>query len=210
MYERMTIQARWLVQRALADARRLAHRRMGSEHLLLALVAAEGPTAILFHARGATPERVEEEVTRLAAEPGGIEADRDVLAAIGIDLDEVRARVEAAFGVGALDRGSTRRPLLFVGRRRAAWLCEQVRPPVGRDAQAVLESSLRVSLARGERHVGLEHVGLALLARSGDGVAMVLDRLGVRSDELAGAIVDRYPPRRQPRRVWGGRPRGGR
>jgi ATP-dependent Clp protease ATP-binding subunit ClpA len=40
MYERMTIQARWLVQRALADARRLAHRRMGSEHLLLALVAA--------------------------------------------------------------------------------------------------------------------------------------------------------------------------
>jgi hypothetical protein len=137
MYERMTIQARWLVQRALADARRLAHRRMGSEHLLLALVAAEGPTAMLFHARGATPERVEEEVTRLAAEPEGIEAD-------------------------------------------------------------------------GERHVGLEHVGLALLARSGDGVAEVLDRLGVRSDELAGAIVDRYPPRRQPRRVWSGRPRGGR
>jgi ATP-dependent Clp protease ATP-binding subunit ClpA len=169
MYERMTIQARWLVQRALADARRLAHRRMGSEHLLLALVAAEGPTAMLFHARGATPERVEEEVTRPAAEPEGIEADRDVLAAIGIDLDEVRARVEAAF-----------------------------------------ESSLRVSLARGERHVGLEHVGLALLARSGDGVAKVLDRLGVRSDELAGAIVDRYPPRRQPRRVWSGRQRGGR
>jgi hypothetical protein len=32
------------------------------------------------------------QVARLAAGPEGIEADRDVLAAIGIDLDEVRAR----------------------------------------------------------------------------------------------------------------------
>jgi hypothetical protein len=206
----MTIEARQLVQRATAEARRLAHRRIGSEHLLLALVAAEAPTAALFRAAGATPERVEAALHRLAGEPVGIDADRDVLAAIGIDLDEVRARVEAAFGVGALDRGAARRPLLFLGRRRAAWLCEQVRPPVARDAQAVLASSLRVSLARGERHVGLEHVGLALLAHPGDGVATVLDRLGVGGDALAVAIVDRYPPRRAPRRVRGGRPRGGR
>jgi ATP-dependent Clp protease ATP-binding subunit ClpA len=98
MYERMTIQARQLVQRAMDDARRLAHRRMGSEHLLLALVAAEAPTAALFHAGGATPERVEGAVARLAAGPEGIEADRDVLAAIGIDLDEVRARASRPRG----------------------------------------------------------------------------------------------------------------
>jgi ATP-dependent Clp protease ATP-binding subunit ClpA len=210
MYERMTIQARQLVQRAMADARRLAHRRMGSEHLLLALVAAEAPTAALFHAGGATPERVEAAVARVATTPDPIDADRDLLAAIGIDLDEVRARAEAAFGVGALDRGATRRPRLYFGRRRAAWLCERARPPVARDAQAVLESSLRVSLARGERHVGLEHVGLALLARAGDGAAGVLDHLGVDRDELAAAIVDRYPPRRRPRRARAGRARGGR
>jgi ATP-dependent Clp protease ATP-binding subunit ClpA len=206
MYERMTLQARQLVQRAMADARRLAHRRLGSEHLLLALVAAEAPTATLFHTHGATPARVEAAVARLAAEPEGIDTDRAALAAIGIDLDEVRARIEAAFGVGALDRGATRRPLLYFGRRRAAWLCEQARPPVARDAQAVLESSLRVSLARGERHVGLEHVGLALLAHPGDGVARVLDHLGVDRDDLAAAIVDRYPPRR----ARADRARGGR
>ena len=35
---------------------------------------------------------------------GGSAADADALAALGIDLDEVRRRVEEAFGPGALDR----------------------------------------------------------------------------------------------------------
>jgi hypothetical protein len=207
MYEHMTAEARQAAKLALEEARRLAHQRMGSEHLLLALVGAAAPTAALFRARGATPERVEQALVGLA-EPEGFEADRDALASIGIDLDEVRSRVEAAFGAGALDRRATRRPLLFFGRRRAAWICEQARPPIGRDAQAVWESSLRKALGRGERHVGLEHLGLALLAHPGDGVARAMDHLGIDRDELAGAITDRYPPRRQPRRVRGGRSRG--
>jgi ATP-dependent Clp protease ATP-binding subunit ClpA len=196
MYERMTGEAREVCRQAMAAARRLEHRRMGSEHLLLALVAAGAPASEPFRAHGLVPERVERVVDGLAASPPGSEADRQALAAIGIDLDLVRSRVEAAFGHGALDRPRPRRPLLNFGRRRAEWLCERCRPPVGRDAQAVLESSLRRSLDRHERHVGLEHVALELLARRGDGAAAVIDRLGARREQLAAAVEARYPPPR--------------
>jgi hypothetical protein len=57
-------------------------------------------------AHGVTPELVEEEIVRRvglgagAGLFGGL--DRDALAAIGIDLDAVRARIEASFGPQAL------------------------------------------------------------------------------------------------------------
>src|SRR5919198_3075013 len=180
MYQRMTGEVREVCGQAMVAARRLRHQRMGSEHLLLALVASGARAADPFRAQGLVPERVARVVDELAASPPGSEADRQALAAIGIDLDLVRSRVEAAFGRGALDRPRPRRPLLNFGRRRAEWLCERSRPPVGRDAQAVLESSLRRALARHERHVGLEHLALALLARRGGGAATVIDRLGAR------------------------------
>src|SRR6266545_7424770 len=100
MYERMTTETRELCCGAMAAARRLQHHRLGSEHVLLALVAAPAPVAELFRARGLVPERVERVMAELAASSPESEADRQALAAIGIDLDLVRSRVEAAFGPG--------------------------------------------------------------------------------------------------------------
>ena len=48
--------------------------------------------------------------------------DREALAAIGIDLDVVRARLEAAFGPDALDRA-------VLANRRAAQACRRSRRP---------------------------------------------------------------------------------
>ncbi|HEV3381719.1 MAG TPA: Clp protease N-terminal domain-containing protein, partial [Trebonia sp.] len=90
-------------------------------HLLLAAAAAAEPASAVLRDQGVTPERVEAEILRAAgrgqtAGPlGGL--DRQALAFIGIDLDVVRARIEAAFGPDALTR-----PLPAACRsRRPAW-----------------------------------------------------------------------------------------
>ncbi len=121
MFERFTGTARHVVVQAQEDARRLGHNYIGCEHLLLAAAAAAEPASTVLRDQGVTPERIEAAILRTvgrgqAADPlGGI--DRQALAFIGIDLDVVRARIEAAFGPDALTR-----PLPAACRsRRPAW-----------------------------------------------------------------------------------------
>jgi len=108
MFERFTDTARHVVVQAQKDARRLGHNYIGCEHLLLAAAAAAEPASAVLRDQGVTPERVEAEILRAVgrgqtADPlGGL--DRQALAFIGIDLDVVRARIEAAFGPDALTR----------------------------------------------------------------------------------------------------------
>ena len=121
MFERFTDAARRVVVQAQEDARRLGHNYIGCEHLLLAAAAAAEPASMVLRDQGVTPDCVEAEILRTigrgpAADPlSGL--DRQALAFIGIDLDAVRARIEAAFGPDALTRAlpAARRS------RRPAW-----------------------------------------------------------------------------------------
>jgi ATP-dependent Clp protease ATP-binding subunit ClpA len=117
MYERFTQDARSVVAGATEHARRLGHRYVGGEHLLLAVVGTGQPAGAVLSAHGVTPERVEEEIIRRVGTGAGAGlfagVDAEALAAIGIDLDAVRARIEASFGpqalaqaARALDRGA--------------------------------------------------------------------------------------------------------
>ncbi len=106
MFERFTPGARTVVIHAQQHARRLGHRYIGCEHLLLALVSTGQPAGAVLREHGLTPARVEEEIVRRAGLGAGAglfaDLDRDALASIGIDLDAVRARIEASFGPEAL------------------------------------------------------------------------------------------------------------
>jgi hypothetical protein len=121
MFERFTDTARGVVVQAQEDARRLGHNYICCEHLLLAAAAADEPASMVLRDQGVTPERIEAEILRAigrgqTADPlGGL--DREALDSIGIDLDVVRARIEAAFGPDALTRAlpAACRP------RRPAW-----------------------------------------------------------------------------------------
>ena len=110
MFERFNTDARTLVAHAVEHALRLGHRYVGGEHLLLAAVSTSQPASAVMRARGVTPELVEEEIVRRvglgagAGLFGGL--DRDALATIGIDLDAVRARIEASFGPQALSNAA--------------------------------------------------------------------------------------------------------
>ena len=64
MFERFTDDARAVVALASEHARRLGHRYVGGEHLLLAAVTAGQPASTVMCARGVTPELVEEEIVR--------------------------------------------------------------------------------------------------------------------------------------------------
>jgi len=109
MFERFDDDARAVVARAVEHAIRLGHRYVGGEHILLAVVSAGHPASDVMRAQGVTPELVEEEIVRRVGLGAGGQGrglfaglDRDALATIGIDLDAVRARIEASFGPQAL------------------------------------------------------------------------------------------------------------
>lgn len=85
------------------EARRLGHSYVGTEHVL----------AVLVRNRSGGATRVLEELDTSAAEveealacwlaPSKSKIDPEALAALGIDLDTVRERLEETFGPGALE-----------------------------------------------------------------------------------------------------------
>jgi hypothetical protein len=106
MFERFTREAKFVIVDAQKQARRLGHHYIGGEHLLLAVVSAGHPASAILNAHGITPAYVEREITRRVGSGTGAgpfgSLDRDALASIGIDLDAVRARIEASFGPHAM------------------------------------------------------------------------------------------------------------
>ena len=100
---RFTPEARDVLAAAQDEALRLGHRSIGTEHVLLALAADEDdlPGRVLAQ-HGLDVEAARDGVRRIVG-LGAKRLDRDALATLGIDLDEVRRRVEETFGEGALD-----------------------------------------------------------------------------------------------------------
>ncbi|WP_405731313.1 peptidase [Streptomyces sp. NBC_00028] len=172
MFERFTKDARAVVTGAVAHAERGGAEAVDAEHLLLSLLDREGSRAsfALASVGGAgwldSVRRALDEARRR----GGLsQADTDALAGLGIDVSEIVARVEEAHGAGAMsgDRPGAGRWSGWSGRR-----------PFSRSAKDVLVRALRVAVGRKDRHVGDEHILLALA--SGPGVpAEVLADQGV-------------------------------
>jgi ATP-dependent Clp protease ATP-binding subunit ClpA len=196
MFERFTCQAREVVVQAQAQARRLGHGYIGCEHLLLSVVGTDSRAGDVLRSLGLTPEAVESATRSILSGGRGPVLDREALAAVGIDLDLVRDRVEAAFGPGALTR-----PLQRQRRRpRTRWR-RQRRCPTGAPsghipftprAKKCLEGSLRESVARRDGYIGVEHLALALTAMT-DGLAPhVFSRIGIPATQARAALVSRY------------------
>ena len=157
MFERFTAEARQVVVDAQHEARRLHHGTIGTEHLLLALLAQRGSASAAVLARhGLTHDPVAESVVGYV---GSGDLDAEALTALGIDLDAVRTTVEATFGAGALDRPASRRggPTGHL--------------PFSPRARKVLELSLREAIALKSKSIADGHIALGLL-REGEGLAM--------------------------------------
>jgi len=152
MFERFTDRARRVVVLAQDEARLLNHNYIGTEHLLLGLLT----------------------------EGHGIAAR--ALEGLGVDLAEVRRRVEEIIGRGEHPQAGH---IPFTPR-----------------AKKVLELSLREALDLGHDYIGTEHILLAL-AREGEGVAaQVLTALGAGEEQIRAKVIQtltRAEPRPGPR-----------
>ncbi|WP_448638383.1 Clp protease N-terminal domain-containing protein [Geodermatophilus sp. URMC 63] len=156
MFERFTPDARQVVVLAQEEARALRHAHVGTEHLLLALLRLDTPTATVLRRHGLEHDAVAEAV---AAHLGGGDLDAEALRTLGIDLDAVRDAAEATFGPGALDAPGR-------GRQRDG----SGHIPFTSRARKVLELSLRETLAMRSKRITDGHIVLGLL-REGQGLA---------------------------------------
>jgi ATP-dependent Clp protease ATP-binding subunit ClpA len=168
MFERFTDSARDCVTRAQEEARGLSHGYIGTEHLLIAL--ADDPHGVAGHVLrelGATADTVRADVVRIVGRGG---PDPDALATIGIDLDQVRARVEEAFGPGALERG------------RAGHV------PFTPRSKKALELALRTAAHLGDNFIAPEHVLLGVARTDGGLAVRILNERGITRERLQAAV----------------------
>jgi ATP-dependent Clp protease ATP-binding subunit ClpA len=142
------------------------------EHLLAAVLSEPSTRPLVGQAGGGDGAEAILAEVRQAHRRGGLSGvDVDVLAGLGIDIDEVVGRVEAALGEGALD--DRRRPR----SRRLA--------PLSPEVGLVMQAAGRLAAARGDRQLAAHHLLLGLLTRPG----LVADTLGRRGVTMASVLA---------------------
>ncbi|SHF90893.1 Clp protease N-terminal domain-containing protein [Geodermatophilus nigrescens] len=172
MFERFAQEARTAVVVAQEEARGLRAGRIEPVHLLLALARDPGRGGAALRAAGLDHATVRDALTRSAGP-----LDADALAAVGIDLDRVRAAAESAFGAGALDRA----PGVRTGHL-----------PFTDGAKRALEAALRHVLAQPRRRrarvIDTGHLVVGVLAVADPVVQRVLRSLGTDVVRLRDAL----------------------
>ncbi|MFJ9405858.1 Clp protease N-terminal domain-containing protein [Streptomyces sp. NPDC101393] len=166
MFEKFTADARAVVTAAATHADRTGSGTVGEPELLLALLDRTDSAAATALGALGIRERRDSVVSALdaARRRGGIStADVTALAGLGIDVEEIVARVEQEHGVGALAPGGP--------ARRG----KKLRRPFTAEAKSVVERSLRIAVGRGDRRIGDEHLLLALTARPGPAATVLAD-----------------------------------
>jgi ATP-dependent Clp protease ATP-binding subunit ClpA len=192
MFERFTPAARQVVVRAQEEARRLGHPWLGTEHLLLGMLAEpQAPGVRALTDVGVTVDTGRAALRQLVGRGGLSESDAEALRTLGIDLDEVRRRMEASFGPGALDHGPRRRP-----RRRPPWRRARCQPtdvtghlPFMPRAKRALERAHREAIALGDRDIGVEHLLLGLLDPRRNMAVELLRHLGANPEVVRTRVL---------------------
>jgi hypothetical protein len=140
MFERFTAPSRRLVVTAQEEARSRRHNYIGPEHMLLGMLHEPNTIACM------------------------------VLESQGIDLREIRDRVDEIIGTGSYD--------------------VEGHIPFTQRAKKVLEFSLREALQLGHSHIGPEHLLLGLVREATGVSAQVLERFGVQLAPLRIRIIE--------------------
>jgi ATP-dependent Clp protease ATP-binding subunit ClpA len=173
---------------ANAEVLDLGHTWLGTEHLLLGLLhgPADDPAVRTLSGLGITLDGVRTALVRDLGSPGL--DDKALLATIGIDLAQVRARVDATFGPDAIDELYDRRRR--GGRRLARGpLCGFAMMP---RAKLALERARRAAKTEHRSQVTSTDLLIGLLQVE-DGLAVRLLRgpLGVDPDVLRAELRPR-------------------
>jgi ATP-dependent Clp protease ATP-binding subunit ClpC len=178
MFERFTDRARSVLVTAQEASIGFGHKWLGCEHILLGLLAAEGGvSAVVLEAAGLTDAALRTKIVELVGEESASAvSEQEALAALGIDLDQVRQRLEATFGEGALPEP------------------DAAHPPFTPLAKGSLERARDEAIALGHTYIGTEHLLLGLLAVDGNVGLAVLRALGVDERDLRQKVLELVAP----------------
>jgi hypothetical protein len=172
MFERFSPAGRRVVHLAGSEARVLRQVRVGTEHLLLALAGGNfgSPSETLRDFGITRPTLIDQVVRSGSLSPARLtNEDARALETIGIDLGDVRAQAEAAFGPGALEWDP---PACKTGRIDPAVLS------FADETKMVFEHSLEEAGRLCRESAGPEHVLLAILRHPHILAVRLLRRLG--------------------------------
>ena len=154
MFERFTVDARLAVVEAQSLARESGSPEIGPVHLLAGLVRiAEGAGVRLLAELGVSTEDVVAELERTRRRGGVSDADAEALTEFGIDVEAIVERVEQVHGAGAL-----------AGRTGPV---KRGHIPFTAQSKKTLELSLKEAVRLGDKHLGQEHILLALAQQRG-------------------------------------------
>lgn len=163
MFESFTDEARGVLSAAGREAITLQHSWVGTEHLLLGVLA-DPEVAEAFAEHDLNLDAVRARIAEILAGHERM-TDAQALATLGIDLEAVRARTDAAFGPGSLK------------------LPDSEPPPFTPRSKRVLEAALAAATDFGQEAVNPWHIALGLLWPGIGGVAQ-----DVVSEEAAGGV----------------------
>ena len=169
MFHRFTQVACQVVVHGQEEARSFGHSWVGTEHLLLGVLTQSGSPAVSAPGDiGVTLATCRAALGQIVGRGRLDVSDAEALHTLGIDLDQVRNRVEAAFGAGAPDRPPER-------SRRHGFRWRRGRCEAGSGdlvfmprAKRALQRSLHEATGLGDRQIGAEHILLGLLDPKGN------------------------------------------
>ncbi len=150
MFERFTTDARMAVVEAQIVAREAGSVEIGPVHLLAGLVRTNVP---LLTELGISADDIAAELARTRRRGGVSDADAEALTEFGIDIEQIVERIEQTHGEGAL-----------AGRLGPA---KRGHIPFTAQSKKTLELSLKEAVRLGDKHLGQEHILLALAQQSG-------------------------------------------
>ena len=173
MFGRFTDRAKRVLVSAQDEAEQLGHDFLGCEHILLGMLReGEGIACEVLAAASVTADDVE---SWIVGRRGRNHVDPSAaLASIGIDLDEVRRRLEETFGEGSLPGND--------------------RPPFTPKAKRTLELARDSALRLGHNSIGTEHLLLGLIDQHDNLACELMAENGIDLLELSTATVDRVAP----------------
>src|SRR5215207_998252 len=174
MWERLTPDGRQVLRLAFVEARELGHPCMADEHVVLGLLRhGTSPAAALLTAHGLDLATARAELQRVGPTLGPRADPAGALRTLGIEVEEVRRRMEATFGTDALrtaERRVQRRPRWRGGHPRPSPLCVYVL------AKRSFEIAARFANGQGDAGIGPEHLLYGVLRDARDPLGTQLSR----------------------------------
>lgn len=193
-WDRLTPQGREVIRLAYVEARELGHPCLADEHVLLGVLRhGTSQAAGLLRAEGLNLLTARAELLRVGPTLGPRLDPVGALRGLGIDVEEVRERLEATFGARAVrvaERRVRRRPRWRGGHARPNPLCVYLL------VKRSLEFAARFADGQGDSGIGPEHLLYGALHDARDPLGTQLSRRSRRDLGTLGWIAGRPNPLR--------------